>query len=97
MTLLAKLIAEKQPQRRGVLLLIVLSMLTLFMMLGTTYLVVASRAKATAKAFARASHYSESAHAEEGKRFVDEAFKILARGTTNSDCIPPPFDKATIF
>ena len=89
MTLLAKLIAEKQPQRRGVLLLIVLSMLTLFMMLGTTYLVVASRAKATAKAFARASHYSESAHAEEGKRFVDEAFKILARGTTNSDCIPP--------
>lgn len=39
--------------RRGVLLLVVVSMLTLFLMLGTTYLVVAARAKQAARVQAR--------------------------------------------
>ena len=68
-------------ERRGVLLLVVLSMLTLFLMLGTTYLIVASRARATARAFAKAAaEASTPLAASEGQRFVDEAFRIVARG-----------------
>ena len=37
--------------RRGVLLLVVLSMLTLFLLLGVTYLVLASRVRSTSRAF----------------------------------------------
>ena len=44
--------------RRGVILLVILSLLTLFMMLGGTYLVMAARARATAKAFATATNGS---------------------------------------
>jgi hypothetical protein len=70
--------------RRGVLLLVVLSILTLFMMLGTTYLIVASRARATARAFAKASAEAASpVGAVEGQRLVDEAFRIVARGPAN--------------
>jgi hypothetical protein len=71
---------------RGVLLLIVLSMLTLFMMLGTTYMVVTTRARATARAFARASAAQGSASDAAGRRMVDDAFRILARGTTDVQC-----------
>ncbi|NBV47419.1 MAG: hypothetical protein EBR86_17725, partial [Planctomycetia bacterium] len=51
---------HRGPARRGVLLLIVLSMLTLFMMLGTAYLVVATRAKETARAFSRLALQSDA-------------------------------------
>ena len=67
--------------RRGVLLLVVLSMLTLFLMLGTTYLVVASRARATARAFAKAAADANGFTAPAaGQRLVDDAFMIIARG-----------------
>lgn len=72
--------------RRGVLLLVVLSLLTLFMMLGTTYMVVTARAKATARAFARAATAQQSAREGAGRQLVDDAFRILARGTTNVNC-----------
>lgn len=78
--------AARGHQRRGVLLLIVLSMLTLFMMLGTTYMVVASRARATARAFSRAAAAQQSASDAAGRRLVDDAFRILARGTTDASC-----------
>ena len=74
------------PAKRGVLLLVVLSMLTLFMLLGTTYMVVTSRARATARAFARATEASHSAQSAAGRRFVDEAFLAVARGPVQ----PPP-------
>ena len=45
--------AEAPSSRRGVLLLVVLSMLTLFLMLGVAYLVTATRARETARAYAR--------------------------------------------
>jgi hypothetical protein len=67
-------------RKRGVLLLVVLSLLTLFMLLGTTYMVVTSRARATARAFARAAEASHSAQSAAGRRFVDEAFLAVARG-----------------
>jgi hypothetical protein len=81
--------SRRRRKPRGVLLLIVLSMLTLFMMLGTTYMVVTSRARATARAFARASAAEESAGGAAGRRMVDDAFRILARGTTSVDCKEP--------
>ena len=80
----AGLRAGREP--RGVLLLIVLSMLTLFMMLGTTYMVVTSRARATARAFSRAAAAQETATGGAGRRLVDDAFRILARGTTDAAC-----------
>ncbi|MFM7245056.1 MAG: hypothetical protein ACKO40_12905, partial [Planctomycetaceae bacterium] len=74
---------SSRSEKRGVLLLVVLSLLTLFMLLGTTYMVVTSRARATARAFARASEASHSAQSAAGRRFVDEAFLAVARGPSN--------------
>jgi hypothetical protein len=71
-------------RRRGVLLLIVLSLLTLFMMLGATYLVIATRAKATARAFANAVAGAQSIPSvQAGHAFVDEAFLRIVRGTAS--------------
>jgi hypothetical protein len=47
--------------RRGVLLLVVLSMLTLFLMLGAAYLVAATRAREAARAYARLTLGSDDA------------------------------------
>jgi hypothetical protein len=69
-------------RRRGVLLLVVLSMLTLFMMLGATYLVLAARARATARAFAAATNGSSSLpSASQGQSFADDAFMRVVRGS----------------
>jgi hypothetical protein len=78
-------VASPRHQKRGVLLLVVLSLLTLFMLLGTTYMVVTSRARATARAFARASEAAHSAQSAAGRRFVDEAFLAVARGPANHE------------
>lgn len=68
--------------RRGVLLLVVLSLLTLFMMLGATYMVLASRARATARAFASAANGSPTIPPVAlGQSFVDEAFMRVVRGS----------------
>lgn len=69
--------------RRGVLLLIVLSMLTLFLMLGSTYLVVAMRARKVARAFAHRAN-AASMTGPNASRLVDEAFYAVARGTLDS-------------
>lgn len=71
------------PDRRGVLLLIVLSMLTLFLMLGSTYLVVAMRARKVSKAYAD-KVINSSAVGANASRLVDEAFLVIARGTPNA-------------
>jgi hypothetical protein len=73
---------SRHPARRGVLLLLVLSLLTLFMMLGATYLVIATRARATARAFANAMSGAQSIPTSAmGQAFVDEAFLRVVRGS----------------
>lgn len=74
-------------RRKGVLLLVVLSMLTLFMMLGTTYLVVSTRARKTARAFADnvAAGTTSGLNAQ---RMLDDAMMTVARGTTGTSAIP---------
>jgi len=68
--------------RRGALLLLVLSMLTLFMMIGTLMLVLAMRARSTSRAFADAAAGSGNRAAARG--LLDEALMRLVRG------VPPP-------
>ena len=70
------------PQRRGVLLLVVLSMLTLFMMLGAAYLVVATRSRETAKSFARLSLRSDNVRLPHSQLFDTVMLRVL-RGSTN--------------
>jgi len=66
--------------RPGVLLLVVLSTLTLFLMLGATYLAVARRARMASKAFAENVTAASTAGAAE-RQLVDEAFLAVVRGT----------------
>jgi hypothetical protein len=68
--------------RRGALLLLVLSMLTLFMMIGTLMLVLAIRARSTSRAFADAVAGSGNRAAARG--LLEEALMRLLRG------VPPP-------
>jgi len=74
--------ADRQPARRGVLLLVVLSMLTLFMMLGTAYLVVATRAKETARAFSRMAMQSEARRIQPAD-MLDRVMMTVVAGGTN--------------
>lgn len=69
--------------RRGVLLLVVLSVLTLFLMLGAAYVAVASRARKAARAFAN-NVVAGAAGGMAHERLLDEAFMAVARGTTGS-------------
>jgi hypothetical protein len=78
-------ITPRRHPKRGVLLLVVLSLLTLFMLLGTTYMVVTSRARSTARAFSRAAEAAHSPQSAAGRRFVDEAFLAVARGPATSE------------
>jgi hypothetical protein len=70
-------------RRRGVLLLVVLSMLTLFLMLGAAYLTIATRARKAARAFANNSVATTASTAAE-QRLVDAAFMSVARGVNDS-------------
>ena len=67
-------------RRRGVLLLVVLSMLTLFMMLGVCYIVVATRARKSARAFANNVVAATAAGASE-QAILDQAFLTVVRGS----------------
>jgi hypothetical protein len=74
---------EKLASRRGVLLLVVLSMLTLFLMLGTAYLVVSTRSRETARAFAKLSMQSDSTRIPHAQ-LLDNAFLRLIRGVSGT-------------
>lgn len=66
-------------QRRGMLLLMVLSMLTLFLLIGTLGLVLATRARESARAFAAAS-VSQTGSSALARSLLDEALMMLIRG-----------------
>lgn len=65
--------------RRGALLLLVLSMLTLFLMIGTLMIVLATRARTTARAFADATATGGSRQLE-ARGLLEKALMVLLRG-----------------
>ena len=68
-------------ERRGVLLLVTVSMLTLFMMLGAAYLVVASRARETSRALARRTLTADDARIDHAQ-LLDNVLLTVVRGTS---------------
>jgi hypothetical protein len=76
--------SHPQPgSRRGALLLLVLTALTLFMMLGTLMLVTATRARTSARAFADATT-SLSPASIQTRAVLDDALMALLRGTVDA-------------
>jgi len=71
----------RQQHRSGVLMLVVVSMLTLFLLLGTTYLVVAARAKQAARAQARLAMDSSSIGIAPARLLDGVMLKVVRGGT----------------
>lgn len=70
--------------RRGMLLLMVLSVLTLFLLMGTLSIVMATRARESARAFAAATA-GPTQRAALAREAANEALLLLIRGSTNPD------------
>ena len=77
----------KTNKRRGVLLLITVCMLTLFLMLGTAYLVAASRARESADAIARKTLFNDQTNYRP-ETYLDSVLMKVVRGGhgTTSTC-----------
>lgn len=75
--------SRRLPVRAGVLLLVVLSMLTLFMLLGVTYIVMAARTRSTSRAFLKLAGDQSLATAALNPLIRDAALQVI-RGTTKS-------------
>ena len=70
---------DNHLRRRGMLLLMVLSLLTLFLLMGTTFLVLATRARNSARAFMTATSDIDASPAVP-RAVLDEALLMLLRG-----------------
>lgn len=88
---------RRSSSRSGVLLLICVSMLTLFMMLGTAYLVVATRAREAARAMARRTLTADEARVDHAA-MLDNVLLTVVRGTAAGGVVaavagaPPTFE-----
>ena len=71
--------SRQQTTKRGMLLILVLCMLTLFLIMGATGLVLATRARESALAFSAATS-SRSAVSTLARQLLDEALLKLVRG-----------------
>ena len=76
-------VMNAESRRRGVLLLVVLSMLTLFLLLGTAYLVVSTRSRVTARAFNRLVMLSDEARVPVDQ-CLDSVLLHVVRGGTDA-------------
>jgi hypothetical protein len=75
---------HRVPTRRGVLLLVVLSLLTLFLLLGTTFLVLSSRARTTARAFVKLTENPVRASEAYEPMLRRAVRQVIRGGTANS-------------
>jgi len=82
--------------RRGAILLIAISALTLFAMVGTLMLVTATRTRAAARAFANltASHSVTTTHAD---AMLDEALLFVLRGSKDETKFPATLQKQSLL
>jgi len=79
----ASALPPSSRHRRGVLLLVVLSILTLFVLLGTTYVVLASRFRSTSRAFLKIVEDENAAPYAARQKLREAALQVI-RGTANS-------------
>ena len=80
--------------RKGMLLLLVLSVLTTFMMVGALMLVLATRARTSARAFSSAAN-SAATSSVQTKALLDEALMVLIRGS-KSPTMPGAFTESIL-
>ncbi len=80
--------------RKGMLLLLVLSVLTTFMMVGALMLVLATRARTSARAFSSAAN-SAATSSVQTKALLDEALMVLIRGS-KSPTMPAAFTESIL-
>jgi len=78
---------QHEAGRRGALLLLVLGVLTLFMMIGTLMLVLATRTRDTARAFAAVTS-GTAAGTLQSRAVLDEALLVLIRGVADEGRLP---------
>lgn len=88
--------SNRYADRRGALLLLVLSMLTLFVIIGGLMLTLATRTRIAARAFADATA-TASAGALQSKGVLDEALLVLLRGAKNDADLPQPLRGQSIL
>lgn len=86
----------RSDNRRGALLLLVLSMLTLFVIIGGLMLTLATRTRIAARAFADATA-TASAGSLQSKGVLDEALMVLLRGAKNDASLPQPLRGQSIL
>ena len=82
--------SRNHHKRRGVLLLVTVCMLTLFLMLGTAYLVAASRARESADAIARKALFADQTNYRPETYLDNVIMQVVRGGNTPSQLVSDP-------